>query len=164
VSKAFKKDDDDEPLVVVPRAPLPDGVPNYVTGSGLAALRSELRELVTELARLVRDEQQPSRNALKVRIAELEQRLVTAEFVDPEQQPHDEVRFGARVELVGASGKSQRYRIVGVDEANVGDGRIAFTAPLARALLGRSVGDVVRVKTPHGEDELELVHIEYGER
>lgn len=164
VSKAFKKDDaDDEPLIVPARAPLPEGVHNYVTQRGLNALQSERAQLLEELGKLGAESDQAARNALKARLAELEQRLLSAELVAVEKLPREEVRFGARVELLDASGRAQRYRIVGVDEANVREGRVAFTAPLARALLGKRVGDAVLVRTPHGEDELELTEISYAE-
>lgn len=163
MSKAFKKDEDDEPLVVARRAPLPEGAPNYVTGRGLRALRHEREELLGELARLDAESELATRNALKARLAELEHRIASAELVDMQKQPRDEVRFGARVELLDGSGDVQRYRIVGVDEANAREGRIAFTAPLARALFGKRAGDAVIVRTPHGEDELEVRAIDYGD-
>lgn len=163
MSKAFTKEEGDEPLVVARRAPLPEGVPNYVTARGLQALRHEREELLSELARLDAESELAARNALKTRLAELEQRIASAELVDMERQPRDEVRFGARVELLDASGNVQRYRIVGVDEANAREGRIAFTAPLARALFGKRPGDAVIVKAPHGEDELEVRAIGYGD-
>lgn len=161
MSKAFKKDEDDEVPLLVPRAPLPEGSPNYVTHSGLAALRAEHAELTRALVAQSSEESARERATLKARLADLEQRLASAQLVDPSEQPHDEVRFGAHVELLDAHGKTQKFRIVGVDEANVREGRIAFTAPLARAMLGRHIGDAVLVKTPQGEDELELVRIEY---
>jgi transcription elongation factor GreB len=161
VSKAFKKDEDDEPPLLVPRAPLPEGSPNYVTQSGLAALRAEHSELTRELLALSPESAPRERASLKARIAELESRLASAQWVDPSEQPRDEVRFGAHVEVVDEHGKLQRFRIVGVDEANVREGRVAFTAPLARALLGRRVGEAVLVKAPQGEEELEIVRIEY---
>ena len=163
MSKAFKKDEGDEPLVVARRAPLPEGVPNYVTARGLSALRSEREELLAELARLDAESELSARNAVRARLAELEQRIGSADLVDMEKQPRGEVRFGARVELLDADGGIHRYRIVGVDEANAREGRIAFTAPIARALFGKRVGDAVLVKTPHGEDELEVRGIGYGD-
>ena len=161
MSKAFKKDEDDAPPLVLHRAPLPEGTPNYVTHTGLAALRAEHAALSRELSDLDAEAAATTRAQLKARLAELEERLASARLVDPSEQSHDEVRFGARVELIDASGKPQRFRIVGVDEANAREGRIAFTAPLARALLGKRVGDAALVRTPHGEEELELVGIEY---
>ena len=68
------------------------------------------------------------------------------------------MRFGAHVRVESEEGE-RRYQIVGVDEADAARGRIAFVSPLARALLGRRVGDVVRVRLPRGEQELEVVAI-----
>ena len=59
------------------------------------------------------------------------------------------------------AGRERRYQIVGVDEANGAEGRLAFVAPVARALLGRRVGEITAVQTPRGEDELEIVAIDY---
>jgi transcription elongation factor GreB len=163
VSKAFTKDDaDDAPLLVARRAPLPAGVPNYVTESGLAALRAELSELTQARAALLPDpERLREMQMLAARIAELETRLASAELVPAARQPRDEVRFGASVSVRLPNGAERHYRIVGVDEANAAEGRVAFVAPIARALLGKSVGDEARVHTPHGEESLELTSIRY---
>jgi transcription elongation factor GreB len=74
----------------------------------------------------------------------------------------DTVRFGATVTVESESAGVQRYRIVGVDEADPALGRIAFISPLARALLGRSAGDSVRLRAPRGEEELEILAVDYG--
>ena len=156
--------EDTEPAPLVPRrAPLPEGARNYVTPRGLALLRTELERLRAELAGSERtaDVSPGEAVALRVRIAELESRLSSAELVDPTEGAPDVVRFGARVRVRVADGSERSYRIVGVDEANVGEGRIAFVAPLARALLGRRIGDVVPWKTPRGEDEVEVVAIDF---
>jgi transcription elongation factor GreB len=93
--------------------------------------------------------------------AELEQRIATA-VVAPPPEHRDEVRFGASARVQDPEGQTRELQIVGVDEADAARGRIAFTAPLARALLGRRVGDVVSVKTPGGEEDLTVVEIVYG--
>ena len=95
------------------------------------------------------------------RLAALEQRIASAVVVESHAQPKDEVRFGASVEIENQAGVKRRYRIVGVDEANAGEGAIAFVAPLARALLGKRVGEVASFVTPSGEDELEILAIRY---
>src|SRR4051794_38012316 len=122
MSKAFTKDDDqDGERLVVPRAPLPEGVPNYVTPRGLAQLRREHSELERERAAVHAQgsADAPARlNALSQRAAELQARLASAELVDPLAQPHSEVRFGATVRVRHESGKEATYRIVGVDEAD----------------------------------------------
>jgi transcription elongation factor GreB len=144
MSKAFTKDDrPDEPVVVRHRPALPDGVPNYVTARGLRALRDELAAA----------EPGPRRQDLERRIA--------AAVLAPPPADRDEVRFGARVRLRDLDGQIRQVQIVGVDQANPADGLIAFVAPLARALLGRRVGDPVTVRAPGGAEELEILAIDY---
>jgi transcription elongation factor GreB len=157
VSKAFTSEEtSDLPEVVRPRAPLPAGVPNYVTARGLALLRAELAALAAEPAA------SPERAvALTQRRVALEERIATAELVAPPPLgARDAVRFGAEVAVAGPDGP-RRYRIVGVDEADPASGRIAFTSPLARALVGRARGDVVRVRAPRGDESLEIAAIDY---
>jgi transcription elongation factor GreB len=155
-----KEDAETAPLVPR-RAPLPDGVQNYVTQRGLALLRAELAALLSALSAEERSGagSQATSAALRERIQELEGRLATAQPVDPAQGELDVVRFGLSVTLRLANGDERTYRIVGVDEANATEGLIAFVAPLARALLGKRVGDVVLLKTPRGEEELEILAI-----
>lgn len=151
MSKAFTKDDaPPEPPVSRRRPPIPAGVPNYVTERGLRALRDELTEMDAAAAR-------PEGSAS--RRAELEERIASAVLVSA---PHDrsEVRFGASVEIEGPGGRRE-LRIVGIDEADPGSGLVAFTAPLARAMFGRRVADVVSVQTPGGDEELQIVAIRY---
>jgi transcription elongation factor GreB len=161
VSRAFVKEDA-EPAPLVPRrAPLPEGARNYVTRRGLALLRAEQDEL---LARLSAEERASSGGpatsaALRARILELEGRLASAELVDPPQGELDLVRFGLSVTVRWADGTERTVRIVGVDEANAAEGRIAFVAPLARALLGKRAGETTLFQTPRGEEELEIVGI-----
>ena len=86
-------------------------------------------------------------------------------LVDPQRQPRDEVRFGASVTLRTVSGErageERRLEIVGIDEADAAHGRVAFTAPIARAILGREVGETAAFNTPRGQDLLEVVSIAY---
>ncbi len=169
MSRAFTKEDEAGEAPLVPRrAPLPAGVPNYVTARGLAALRGELSELHGLKARNAaaagsapEAAQARALNALAGRIAELEARLGSAELVTVLELAPDEIRFGATVTIASANGGERAYTIVGVDEANASEGRIAFVAPLARALLGKRVGDVAVVRTPHGDEELEIVKLSY---
>lgn len=160
MSRAFVKDDAEAPPLLRPRAPLPDGVRNYVTRRGLALLRAELETLLAELGERERGGGTASELvALRGRIAELEARLASAEPVDAADGPRDVVRFGARVKVLGSDDVERTYRIVGVDEANPSAGLIAFVAPVARALLGKRVGEVVSWRAPRGEEELEVVEI-----
>ena len=172
MSKAFTKDDAwDEPVVVPPRPPLPAGVPNYVTPRGLRLLRAELAELEAERHRLdsARSDDVEWRRHQTVmarRLAELTARLASAEVIDPRRQPHDRVRFGASVMLRTVAGdragEERRLSIVGVDEADASTGRVAFVAPIARAVLGCAVGETVSLDTPRGEELLEIVSIDFA--
>jgi transcription elongation factor GreB len=165
MSKAFTKDDEqaDAPLLLPRRAPLPPRTPNYVTARGLALLQAELAA-----ARggsplpSGSDAERARQTALHAaRVAELEQRVASADLVDARAQPKDEVRFGAQVHFESAAGAARRVRLVGVDEANAAEGAIAFVAPLARALLGKRVGDTALLRTPGGEEELTILEIGY---
>jgi transcription elongation factor GreB len=167
VSKAFTDEETaDAPAIVPPRAPLPAGVPNYVTARGLGLLRGELAALDAEAgaAERIADDKGRARAlaALAARRAALSARLASAELVPPPADDTDVVRFGATVTVAGPGGR-RRWRLVGVDEADAGCAAIAFVAPLARALLGRRVGDTIRFRAPRGEEELEIVAVEYGE-
>ena len=172
MSKAFTKDDDSaaEPVLIPPRAPLPEGVANYVTPRGLQLLRAEHQELERERTEVEQQTDEAERrralSAVSARLAALESRLRSAVLVDSAAHPREEVRFGASVTVRSAAGAVRTYEIVGVDEARTGEGRgvhkIAFIAPLARALLGRRAGDVATVKTPRGEDDLEILSIDYS--
>lgn len=165
MSKAFTKDDDlgDAPLVLPRRAPLPPGTPNYVTARGLALLQAELAAERGHAPPMVLGDADHARHgALQAaRSAELEQRLASAVLVESRNQAKDEVRFGASVRFENAAGAERRVRIVGVDEANAAEGAIAFVAPLARALLGKRVGDAALLETPGGEEELSVLDIDY---
>ena len=152
MSRAFTKEDSWEEPRVPPRAELPAGVPNYVTPRGRARLADEHAALEKERARLdadVPDEgaRRTRRAVLTQRLADLAARIASAEVVDPAHQPHDTVRFGARVTLSSNAGAGavRGFQIVGVDEADPDAGRISFLAPLARAVLGKSVGDAIRI-------------------
>ncbi len=154
----MKEDAETAPLVPR-RAPLPEGSRNYVTRRGLELLRAELDGLLASLAAEERTQAAgtAASAALRERIQELEGRLASAEPVDP--PPGDVVRFGLAVTVRHPDGAHRCYRIVGVDEANASEGLIAFVAPLARALLGKRAGDEVTLKTPRGDEELEIVAV-----
>jgi transcription elongation factor GreB len=166
MSRAFTKEDDTGPeLLVVPRAPLPPGVPNYVTPRGLGQLRAEQAALEQERTSLDASDsgdRLARLNALAQRTLELQARLASAELVEPHAQPRDCVRFGAAVRVRHESGEESRYRIVGVDEADAALGLLAFAAPLARALLGKKVGEVALLQTPRASEELTVLAIGYG--
>ena len=171
MSKAFTKDEAWEEPIIPPRAPLPAGVPNYVTPRGLRLLRAELAELEAARQRLDTDpsdevERRRRRAILDRRRSDLAARIATAELVDPRRQPHDTVRFGATVTLRTLTGEragqERRLEIVGVDEADAAHGRVAFVAPIARAILGREVGETASLHTTRGEELLQVMSIEYA--
>lgn len=166
VSKAFTSEETpDDPIVVPPRAPLPTGVPNYVTARGLELLRTELAMLEQErvgLTATTEDTERTRKLAINAaRAAALGERIASAQLVDPRRQSHDDVRFGATVTLRREDGTTARWTIVGVDEADPAHGRIAFLAPLARAVTGLRVGDAGTLRTANGEEALEVVAIDY---
>jgi transcription elongation factor GreB len=161
MSKAFTDEEAaPAPPIVRPRAPLPEGVPNYVTERGLALLHTELSDLAAEAAEPKGDLVATDASALAQRRAELEERIASAEVVAAPEPAEATIRFGATVTVGGASGE-RRYRIVGVDEADVANGLLSFVSPLARALVGHEAGDCVKVRTPRGEEEIEIVAVEY---
>jgi transcription elongation factor GreB len=167
VSKAFTKDEVEVGSELVrPRAPLPPGVPNYVTPAGLAALRVELAELLHARSEFLRGgdgvERARGSGALGERILELEARIGSAELVIAPVPPPDDVRFGATVTVSADEGAERKYQLVGVDEADAPAGKIAFLSPVARALLGKRRGDVAVVRTPRGDEELEILAVDYG--
>lgn len=96
------------------------------------------------------------------RVRYLRKRIEDAVVVDPHEQPdHSRVFFGATVTYVNARDEEVTIRIVGEDEAESLKSRISWISPVARALMKASVGDVVTLRTPAGEDELEVLKISY---
>lgn len=96
------------------------------------------------------------------RVRFLRKRLEIAEIVDPaEQKRRDRVYFGATVTYADDDTAEQTVTIVGADEADSSNGRISWVSPLARALLGKEVGDTVVIRPPGGAREIEVVAIKY---
>lgn len=97
------------------------------------------------------------------RIQEIESKLSTAQVIDVTKLPRTgKVIFGVTVELINLNTDEEvTYRIVGEDEANIKEGRISVTSPIARAMIGKEEGDVVVVKTPGGEVEYEIGNVEH---
>ena len=101
---------------------------------------------------------------IEAKIRELEAKLAMAEVIDPTKLSGTRVRFGATVTIEDSeSGESQRYVIVGEHEADIKRGRISIGAPVARALIGKDVGDTVTVTTPKGKREYEVTEVEWLE-
>ncbi len=154
--------------------------PNYITPEGARKLSEELVRLRTvERPRTVQEvadaaaQGDRSENAEyiygKKRLREIDRRLNylakrldNAVVVDPKEQKGDKVFFGATVEIEDESGARSTYVIVGEDETDSARGRISWRSPVGRALLGKRKGDVVVVRRPAGEVELEVVAVRYA--
>lgn len=161
MSRAFVKEDTND------LAPLPDlpvsPHPNYVTPRGLAALQARLLVVQAELAQLRARAERLDRlpeAAAERDIRYLEARLRSAILIDPASHGTTEIAFGHRVTVADEDGAELVYEITGEDEADAALGRIAPQSPLARALIGARVGDLVTWRRPAGAVELEILKIE----
>ena len=182
MSKAFTKesdgDDEDDSGEVTPA--LPVGSKNYMTPACAERLRAELKQLVSvERPKLVETVAWAAGNGYRSenadyiygkrrlreidrRIRFLGKRLDSAEVVNPLDVACDRVKFGATVRLRMESGEKV-YSIVGIDETDGARGRISWISPLGRALLNARVGDVVPFRSPKGDEEVEVLAIDYVE-
>ena len=96
------------------------------------------------------------------RIGELEGKVGRADVIDVSKLSGDDVMFGATVTLADdETGETSSYQLVGSEEADIKAGRLSITAPLARAIVGKTVGDIVEVHTPKGERAYEIMKVEY---
>jgi len=97
------------------------------------------------------------------RIIELEAKLANAQIIDPALLDDDgRVVFGTTVDLLDTTGNENvTYQVVGEDEADIKEGKISYSSPIAKALIGKSEGDVVEVRTPGGVKEFEIVAVRY---
>jgi transcription elongation factor GreA len=96
------------------------------------------------------------------RIAEIQGKLAGAEIINPAEIKSDRIVFGAHVTIVDEETEEQfTYQIVGVDEADVKQGMISILSPLARALIGKKVGDSVLVQSPKGDKDYQVISIEF---
>lgn len=172
MSRGFVKEDDAQtPPIIPPRAALPPGMPNYVTPHGLGLLRAELVTLEAARAQAEANHDNDTDRTHRLslyngRLALLTERLGSARLVDPASQPPKEVRFGATVTLRtvggGKVGFERKLTIVGVDEADVALGKVAFVAPIARAVQGTRLGKTVTLKLGPQEEVVEVTMIEYA--
>ena len=99
---------------------------------------------------------------VEAQIAELEDKVSRAQIIDPTTLSGDKIIFGATVSLLDENDKPVRYQIVGQTEADANKGRISYNSPLARALIGKQVGDEIEVTVPSGEkfylvDKIEFI-------
>jgi transcription elongation factor GreB len=181
MSKAFTREtdgDDEEQDGVLPE--LPTGGKNYMTPQGYAAMRAELLQLideerpkVVEVVHWAASNGDRSENGdyiygkkrlreIDRRIRFLTQRLELAEVVDPTvHHGHDQVFFGATVTYVEESGQQRTVTIMGIDEADSAHGQVSWVSPIARALLKAREGDVVKLVTPLGAQEIEILRVGY---
>ena len=152
-----------------------------MTVQGAAALRDELKRLKSEdRPRIIkaiaeaREQGDLRENAeyqyakeeqgfIEGRIQEIEAKLSTAQVIDVTSiPPSDKVIFGATVELLNLDQDQEvTYQIVGDDEADAKQGKLSVYSPIARALVGKPVGDIAKVKTPDGEVEYEICAVHH---
>ena len=183
MSKAFTKesdaDDDDGEGAALP--PLPAGSKNYMTPAGYARLRSELLDLMdNERPKVVEAVHWAAKNGdrsengdylygkkrlreIDRRIRFLTKRLEVAEVTDPSvHHGRDQVFFGATVTWANDKGEERTVKIVGVDEVELARGHVSWISPIARALLRAEEGDVVKLRTPQGVEDIEIVKVRYA--
>jgi transcription elongation GreA/GreB family factor len=166
MSRAFvKESDEDLAAGELPERPL-SAHPNYLTPAGLEQLHARVRELHEQHERLKAASGEDSLAKQRQREVERDLRYFNAQLeraivVDPAGQPQDEVHFGAVVKIVDEDGREHSFGIVGDDEADVASGKISWASPLARAMMGSKVGDVVVWRRPAGEAEVEIADIRY---
>jgi transcription elongation factor GreB len=172
--RAQQHDNDDEK-----QPALPPGAKNYITPAGYARLKSELQQLLDkerpELVKVIAwaaSNGDRSENAdyiygkrrlreIDRRIRFLTKRLEIAEVIDPARRGIEQVFFGATVTYRDRRGVERTISIVGQDEVDTPRGRISWISPVARALTKARVSDLVRLRTPAGVDELEVVAVHY---
>ncbi len=152
-----------------------------MTGPGLQRLEDELRQLrSTERPAVIRAIAEArthgdlSENAeyhaarerqsfIEGRIAELEEIVSSAEVIDPATLSGDNVKFGAHVRLVDEENdREATYQIVGQHEADIKQGRLSVSSPLAKALIGKKAGDSVSVPAPGGDKTYEILGVRFG--
>lgn len=98
---------------------------------------------------------------IEARIREYSVKVALAEVIDPTTLSGDRVKFGATVTIADEDGEEKTYTIVGDDEADLKLGRISISSPVARALIGRAVGDSAVVQSPKGKREVEIVDVKW---
>jgi transcription elongation factor GreA len=150
-----------------------------MTPAGLHKLREELARLKEERPKIsreigvAREHGDLSENAeyhaakerqglVEARIKDIEDKLARSEVIDPAKLSGSRVQFGAIVTLTNIETEEEvTYQIVGAEEANIDQGSISVSAPLARALIGKEAGDEVKVRLPVGERTYEIVDVAY---
>lgn len=181
MSKAFTKESDaadDEDDIQLPA--MPAGSKNYITARGYERLRSELMELIdTERPKVVEIVHWAASNGdrsengdyiygkkrlreIDRRIRFLTKRLEIAEVTNPSvHHGIDQVFFGATVTYIEGAGSERTITILGIDEAESARGEVSWISPVARTLLKAHVGDVLKLVTPAGVEEIEVLRVDY---
>jgi len=178
MSKAFVRESEDDGEGPAAE-PSPPPARNYISPSGYARLKAELKQLVeVERPEVVRTVSWAAKNCDrsengdylygKKRLREIDRRvrflikrLEAAEVVDASGRDSDQVFFGSSVRIKTKSGEKRTLTIVGVDETDTARGRISWISPVARALIKAREGDKVLLKTPAGPEELEILEVSY---
>lgn len=163
MSRAFVKEPDGDQVVDdTPDLPISPH-PNHVTPSGLEMLEEEAARLQEERGRL---KGMDDAVAAKLSLFQVERRLryvrARIESAILHSSGHadaQEVTFGATVDVVDEDDREYRLQVVGEDEADIAAGKISYISPLAKALLGAEVGDLVTWRRPKGDIELEILAI-----
>lgn len=181
MSKAFTRETEpDEDVDEVRLAPLPAGARNYITPAGYARLRVELLSLidderpkVVDIVHWAASNGDRSENGdyiygkkrlreIDRRIRFLTKRLEIAEVTDPStHQGNDQVFFGATVAYLDNLGVERSVTILGIDEADSSRGEVSWVSPIARTLLKARVGDLLKLVTPSGVMEIEVLRVTY---
>ena len=178
MSKAFTKEDTEAPEEEFEAPAVPAGSKNYISPAGFTRLKAELRELVeVERPEVVRTVAWAASNGdrsengdyiygkrrlreIDRRVRFLIKRLENAEVVQSAGRDTDQIFFGARVRLKGASGE-KTITILGLDEVDPAHGVVSWISPIARALIKARAGDSVVLRTPAGEETLEILEVSY---
>jgi transcription elongation GreA/GreB family factor len=154
MSRAFVKDQDIDSSEDLPERPV-SAHPNDVTEAGLARIERALAAASEAYARAQAAADRPALAATGRDLRYWTARRATARVVPNPVDP-SEVRFGTSVTILRDDGREQTFRIVGEDEADPAQGSISHVSPLARAMFGKRVGDVVAA----GSGEAEIIHIQ----
>ena len=153
MSRGFVKEGDQEEVpMVLPRAFLPSGTPNYVTPEGLKKLQDEMETLKKEWTDA--GSNYVTKNYLDAKMRLLSERINSAVLIDNTKANPDVVSFGMYVKY-----NDKVIRIVGVDEADASKGLISFISPIAKALIGKKKGDKFEIKVPRGTEIVEIFEI-----
>ena len=153
MSRAFVKEDDSGGIEPLPDRPISPH-PNIVTSEGLALIERNLTELQERHAAALQTEDRATQAAVARDLRYWSARRASAQVVKPPATPA-EVAFGTTVTIKRDDGRQQTWRIVGEDEADPAHGTLSHASPVARALMGRQVGDVIRA----GNSDAEIVGI-----